>query len=202
MRRGALSGFSIEFHSEVEHREAGVRVIEKAELTGLALCDQGAYPQSTAEIRRGGGGGRGARGGRLGSFRGRIPKNKRLDCRCSPGSCTKAVFRKGSFDRLTKQALDDDDDVLAVVDRYERAIGSRKRKSVRFWENAETGDLEFALDVPNNELGKSLMETFDEVDLFARPYIDTNASKVNIVGEVAEYTRQLHKFLFEHAFAT
>ena len=31
------------------------------------------------------------------------------------------------------------------------------------------------------------METFDQVDVIARPYIDLNASKVNVVGEVAEY---------------
>ena len=51
MTRGALSGFSIEFHSKAERREAGVRVIERADLTGLALVDKGAYPQSVAEVR-------------------------------------------------------------------------------------------------------------------------------------------------------
>ena len=51
IRRGALSGFSIEFHACEERREAGIRVIERAELTGLALVDKGAYPRSTAEVR-------------------------------------------------------------------------------------------------------------------------------------------------------
>ena len=51
VKRGALSGFSIEFNAIEEHREAGIRVIDRAELTGLALVDKGAYPQSTAEVR-------------------------------------------------------------------------------------------------------------------------------------------------------
>ena len=48
VRRGALTGFSVEFRSHTERMEAGIRVIERAELTGLALVDHGAYPGSTA----------------------------------------------------------------------------------------------------------------------------------------------------------
>ena len=52
VKRGALNGFSIEFHAKAERREAGIRVIERAELVGLALVDRGAYPAAKAEIRR------------------------------------------------------------------------------------------------------------------------------------------------------
>ena len=51
VRRGSLTGFSIEFHALEERREAGIRVIERAELTGLALVDKPAYPASGAEVR-------------------------------------------------------------------------------------------------------------------------------------------------------
>ena len=140
--------------------------------------------------RRGGGGGRGSRGGRLFTARGRIPASKRLECRCSPGNCTKAIFRRGSFDNVTRrQARDfaDDDDVLAIVGEYSQAIGSGRRKSVRFWEN-QHGDLEFAIDVPSNDRGKALMETFDVTDVYARPVIDVDASDVKVTGELADYT--------------
>ena len=51
VQRGALNSFSIEFNAKAERREAGVRVVELAELTGISLVDRGAYPQSTAEVR-------------------------------------------------------------------------------------------------------------------------------------------------------
>ena len=187
VRRGALNGYSIEFRAQSERREAGIRVIERAELTGIALVDRGAYPLSLAEVRaRGGGGGRGFFGGRLGSFRGRIPANKRVECRCSPGSCREALFKNGAFDSL----LDDADtrEVLAVSGDYKNAIASRTRETVRFWQG-KNGDIEFAVDVPNTDLGKQVMDSLNATDLFARPVIDVEASIVNIKGTLAEYTK-------------
>lgn len=186
VRRRSVDSFSIEFHALKERRENGIRVIEQAILSGLSLVDRGAYPQSKAEVRRGGGGGRGSRGGRLATFRGRIPSGKKLDCRCSPGNCTKAIFRDGSFDNL----IDDEDarrDVLAVVGTYANAIGSRQRGNVRFWQG-KNGDLEYAIDVPNTERGKALMETFDVAPIIARPVLDVDASDVKITGTLAEYS--------------
>ena len=138
-----------------------------------------AYPDSIAEVRRGGGGGRGARGGRLGSFRGRIPKNKRLECRCSPGNCTKAIFKQGAFDSL----FDEEDvrEVLAVAGDFshrhriaqaveDRPILGRQRTAI--------SNSRLTYRTPN--AARRLMETFDVTDIYARPVIDVNASDVKI----------------------
>ena len=192
VRRGALSGFSIEFHALRERREALVRVIERAKLTGVALVDRGAYPQSKAEVRRRGGGGRdrgrGSRGGRLATFRGRVPVGKRLDCRCSPGDCTEALFDDGAFDSLTEEQVSTRRrDILAVVGNYSQAIGSAKRGNVRYWQGKD-GSLEFAIDVPATDRGQALMDTFDVADVYARPVIDVDASTFTREGTLAKYS--------------
>ena len=178
VRRRVLNGLSIEFNSLAQRMDGGIRVIERAELTGLALVDRGAYPGSTVEIRA-----RGGRGGRLGTFRGSVPTRKRLSCRCAPGNCTEALFDDGAFDGVPGK-----DEVLAVVGDYANAIASKRRGGVRFWKGRD-GSLEYAIDVPNTERGKALMETFETVPMIARPVIDADASQVAVAEGLATYQR-------------
>ena len=185
VKRGALNGFSVEFNARAERREGGIRVVERAYLVGIGLVDEPSYADSQAEVRRGGGGGgRGSRGGRLGTFRGRVPANKSMQCQCGPKGCFDALFKQGAF----RGAVDDADEILAVWGTYKSAVASKRRKTVRFWEG-EDGALEYAIDIPNTEAGRALKETLDAkaVNVIGRPVIDANASDFKIVGQVAEY---------------
>ena len=184
IQRGALNGFSVEFHAKKEYRERGIRVIEKAELVALALVDHPSYPQSTVEVRR-----RGDRGGRLGTFRGRVPVERKTACKCGPKGCVEALFQQGAFDNLTDPQVDAfrERDVLSVVSEYGAAIGSGRRKSLRFWKG-KNGDLEFAIDIPATARGRELMDTFDNVDLFARPVIDLQSSTFDVLDDLATYS--------------
>ena len=179
VKRGALNGFSVEFHARAERREAGIRVIERAKLVGIGLVAQPSYTGSTAEVRR-----RGDRGGRLGTFRGRVPAGKRLQCQCGPKGCFDALFKQ----RALRGVVDSEDEILAVWGDYAKAVASKKRRTVRFWEG-EDGALEYAVDIPNTEAGRALKETLDAkaVDVVARPFIDTDASDFTIKGTTAEY---------------
>ena len=180
VKRGALNGFSIEFNAKSERREAGVRVIERASLTGIALVDHGAYPQAKAEVRA-----RGDRGGRLATLRGYMPARKRLACRCSPGDCTTALFEDGALDGVVDPARQRD--VLAVVGDYSQAVASAKRGGLRFWKT-ERG-VEYAIDIPKTARGEALMESLETVPVIARPVLDADASDVEVAGELATYKR-------------
>ena len=180
VQRGALNGFSIEFKAVRESREGAMRVIERAVLVGVAVVDLPSFPGSVAEVRA-----RGGRGGRLGSVRGRIPANKRVECRCGPGDCTEALFESGALDGTMDRKRQRD--VLAVVGEYANAIGSAKRRSVRFWGDRD-GGLNVAVDIPNTERGRALIETMDTAaDVYARPVIDADASDFVREGALIRY---------------
>ena len=179
VKRGALSGWSVGFHARAEVREAGVRVIERAELIEVSLVDEPSYPDSLASVRA-----RGDRGGRLGTFRGRVPASKSMQCQCGPKGCFDALFKQ----KALRGVVDSEDEILAVWGDYAHAVGSRKRKTVRFWEG-DDGALEYAVDIPNTDAGRALKETLEAkaVDVIGRPVIDTNASNFTIRGATAEY---------------
>jgi len=51
VKRGAVTGASMEFHAVAERRDQGERIIDRAALVGLALVHDPAYHQSRVEVR-------------------------------------------------------------------------------------------------------------------------------------------------------
>ena len=186
IRAGHLGAFSVEFLAFREAMDGDVRVIQEARLGGIALVDDPGYPGAAAELRRRGGGGRGSRGGRLASFRGRIPAGKLLECRCGPKGCGNALIRSGALDGVLSARRQRD--VLAVVGDYRNAIGSKDRDSLRFWSDGE-GGLNVAVDIPNNAVGQRFMETAAQVPTIARPVIDDLSAVSVRRGATVEYAK-------------
>ena len=181
VRAKILRGLSIEFHALQERQDGDLRIIERAELVAVAVVDAPQYEESLVSARAE------QRAKRLRTIRGNIPAKKVLECRCSPGDCTAAIFENGSLDSAISP--EQQKDALAVLGEYANPLGSRKRKTLRFWSDKK-GGLEYALDVPDSPRGRALLESMDAADVIARPVIDTaaGASEFTLEGGRATYS--------------
>ena len=193
VKRGALNGFSIEFNPRSERREAGVRIVERADLVGLALVDRGAYPESTAEVR--------ARRGR--TLRQRIPSDRSIGCQCSGVTCKFAEITSVAMQEMIDSAMSEvTAEILAVRGSYGTPLASKSAGSVRMRMRGK--DAEVEVDLPDGPDGDAILRDLDNVPgaVLVRPYLDADASEGTVqamraegAGNVMLYTRAVLRSL-------
>ena len=174
VRKKVLRGLSIEFHATAEQQENDLRIVEQATLTGVSVVDNPAYPSSTVEAR--------AKKGASG-FKSKIPYEQILECHCHRGECNQVRITKKAFD----EALQSDDEILVIHGDYSKALGSRKRGTLRLKGTGDGMDIE--MDLPDTQAGKDLAAAHAAVPLVMRPYFDQDASDFTEVDGVAEYKK-------------
>jgi len=178
VRRGALSGWSVGFHARAERREAGVRVIERAQLVEISLVDSGAYPGATAEVR--------ARSGR--TLRQTIPTGTKLGCECSGIECRFAEFMQEEMGAMLDRAFEGAvRDVLAVRGSYGTPLASASRGGVRA--RMVGADAVVDVDLPDGPDGAAVLRDVENTGaVVIRPYLD-RSSRGRKDGETMIYDR-------------
>ena len=179
VRAGVLRGLSIEFHATQERQDGSLRVVERADLVGLAVVDRPAYLSSTVTARR-------RPEGRAAGISATIPYDTTLDCKCHRGACDRVRFEAGAFE------LDIGAEVLAVIGDYARAVASRSRGTLKLTDTP--GGLQVAIpELPDTEAVRDLLALGGAVPLVVRPFWRAGDAEFEEAGEgaaaVATYRR-------------
>ena len=176
VRTRVMRGLSIEFHAQQERMTNGARVIERAQLVGIGVVDEGAH-QTTVEARRQ------EQRARLGlTISGLIPYEEELDCRCQTGSCTAVRLKPKSL----AQAAEPDRTALLVMGDYSKPIASVAKRSLQLTDTPQ--GLLVSSTIPDSQAGRDLIALASSVPLLIRPIFDQKASTFIEEGGVATYT--------------
>ena len=184
VRRGALTGLSVEFHPIRERQENGLRVIERAALPAIGLVDRGSY-RTTVELRRSLAlvtEPRAWSGFALSSW---VPSRRRLDCECSGDSdCHFAELDEDGLEAAFDDAFADDSTVIATFGDYKTPVASVPSGTLR-----RAGATQFAVDLPDDPVGRAVIAAHESAGVVVRPFLDAVESEAQQIGETMVYTK-------------
>ena len=172
--RGRLTAISPEFYARRERRDAGVRILQEADLPAWGLVDVGSY-KTPIELR--------AMAGTW--LRATIPTGHRCSCECAGAGCNSVIFDAGSLDVLIDGTLD----VIATTGRLvpENILGS-KTAGTLLLERTDDG-VALGLTEPLTPAAASVRAAAAVSVIHARPLVDIDASESVLEGETRRYSR-------------
>lgn len=180
VRNDSLRGLSCEFVAKRQHRNAqGIRVIEAAELRGVGLVSRPAYRGSTIELRS----------TKMALLNAGIAPRKRHACECSGSECHYASFTPEALEEEAA-SINAGRDVVAFWGDYSNPLGSTSKGTVRVgWQaDGETGSFDIQLDLPDTDIGRTVLAASEDSGIVVRPYLDQQRSVGQRIGEVMAYS--------------
>ena len=175
IKAGRLTGLSIEFNAREERNENGIRVVTRADLSGIGLVGAPSYEQSQVEIR--------ARSGR--SIRQRIPSGSSLGCECSGDACKFAKFAAPALREAFTTAWDEAAEILAVRGNYGTPLASKSKGTLRA--KMDGDDVIIEADLPTGPDGDAVLRDVENTGaVLVRPYLDSAESEGDIKTQRAE----------------
>ena len=177
VKTGRATGLSVEFRAVKESRASGLRVIQDAVLSGIAIVRAPSYEQSYVEARR--------RSGR--TMRATIPADQEVECRCSGVTCKFARITgeamQDAFDRAFRQF---EKEVVAGFGSYDMPLASVSAGTLR-GRVLDNGDGEVEIDLPDDTNGAATVAAHEAAGVIVRPNIDSQDAVSTVEGETRVY---------------
>ena len=175
IKAGRLTGLSIEFNAREERNENGIRVVTRADLSGIGIVAAPSYEQSQVEIR--------ARSGR--SIRQIIPADVSVGCECSGAACKFAEFIAPALLEAFTTAWDEAAEILAVRGNYGTPLASKSKGTLRATMKGDDAVIE--VDLPTGPDGDAVLRDVENTGaVLIRPYLDSAASEGEIKTQRAK----------------